>query len=129
MNWGNRVEFSKLVGKTLVRIEGAEVGSERIEFFEKDGEEYVLYHSHDCCESVSVEDICGDIADLLNTPILAAEEAESDTNPEGVKVPDYQDSFTWTFYKLSTIRGSVTIRWYGSSNGYYSERARFEKVV
>lgn len=75
-------------------------------------------------------DIAGDFQDLLGSPVLLAEEVISDNEtPEGVKPQDQaDDSFTWTFYKLSTIKGSVTIRWYGESNGYYSESVDFEKI-
>ena len=57
---------------------------------------------------------------LIGEEILLAEEATSNENPKGIK-PEYQESFTWTFYKLATRKGYVDIRWYGESNGYYSE--------
>ena len=74
-------------------------------------------------------DIAGDLLDLIGRPILLAEEVIYEReNPSGVEIPAYQDGFTWTFYKLSTMAGSVTIRWYGQSNGYYSERVTFKQV-
>ena len=110
-------KFEDLVGKVLVSVENK--GDEMI-FTLDNGEAYKLYHDQDCCESVGIEDVIGDLNDLVGSPILMAEEVTSDTNPEGI-TKEYQDSFTWTFYKLATIKGYVTIRWYGESNGYYSE--------
>ena len=113
------MEITELLGKTASAIE---VNSEDIIFTMTDGSKYKMYHQQDCCEDVRVEDVCGDIADLLNTPFVQAEES-SDHGESG----DFE-SFTWTFYKLGTNKGSVTIRWYGTSNGYYSEAVNFEKV-
>ena len=120
-------KFEDLKGCTIASIEGAERLSEQIIITLDNGEKYQMFHYQSCCENVSVEDIIGDIDDLIGTPILMAEEAESGENPEGVEV-EYQDSFTWTFYKLATIKGYVTIRWYGESNGWYSESVDFELV-
>jgi hypothetical protein len=101
-------------------------GSDRVIIKTSDGFEYVMYHSQDCCEGVSIEDVAGDFADLIGSPILEAEEVSNkNENPEGTPVKEYQESWTWTFYKLSTIKGSVTLRWYGESNGYYSESVDF----
>ena len=78
------------------------------------------------CESVTIEDITGDLNDLIGTPITKAEESTSGENPPDIKNKNFQDSsFTWTFYQFATVRGYVTGRWYGESNGYYSERVDF----
>ena len=116
-----------IVGKTVVAIDGCVSGSDRIELKTSDGEKFIMYHNQDCCESVTIEDVVGDVQDLIGSPILKADEIVSNDNPPDVQ-KDYQDSFTWTFYNLATIKGYVTIRWYGESNGYYSESVEFEKV-
>lgn len=120
-------KFEQLKGLTLTDISSTE---EEMVFKADSGQSYRLYHQQDCCENVMIEDICGDLDDLLNEPLTEAEEIihAQDINPEGVDVPEYQDSFTWTFYKLSTRKGSVTIRWYGESNGYYSESVDFARI-
>ena len=114
--------FSDLVGKTLTKIEGCEKGSNEIKFYASDGTVWRMYHDQDCCESVMVEDVCGDVTDLIGSPILRASEDSNSDTPPGVSVPELcDDSFTWTFYNIGTFKGHVTIRWFGTSNGYYSE--------
>jgi hypothetical protein len=121
------VDFSILKGKILSTVEI--IDDDEIIFTTREGEKYRMYHFQDCCETVSIEDICGDLKDLIDSEILLAEEvSNSDENPDGVPIPKYQDSFTWTFYKLATAKGFVTIRWYGESNGYYSESADFVQL-
>lgn len=121
-------EFNELIGKTIISIVG-KVGDDEMIFNTSDGKQYKLFHYQDCCESVTIEDIIGDIGDLIGNSILLAEEVSNNENPVGYVSDGYQDSFTWTFYKLATIKGSVTIRWYGESNGYYSESVDFCEVT
>lgn len=120
------MDINKIIGETFSQIMLAEDNSE-ITFFVDGKEKYRMFHSQDCCENVTVEDIIGDIQDLIGSPITMAEEVTSNENPEGI-TKDYQESFTWTFYKLATIKGYVTIRWYGESNGSYSEGVDFAEI-
>lgn len=117
--------FESLVGKTLVSVEN--VNDEELRFTTVEGEVYVLYHDQDCCESVYIEDIVGNLDDLVGTPILKADEVHSHDAQPGQDV-SWHESFTWTFYKLATVKGYVDIRWFGSSNGYYSESVSFRRI-
>jgi hypothetical protein len=74
---------------------------------------------------VGIEDVEGDLADLEGSPLLVAEEVSGADAPPppGEHV---QESYTWTFYKFATAKGHVTVRWLGTSNGYYSERVDFK---
>ena len=112
-----------LKGKTLSSITG-EVGDGEVVFVTTDGERYRMYHEQDCCESVSLEDIVGDLQDLVGSEILIAEEVEGESPTD---FEEYE-SHTWTFYKFATRKGYVDLRWLGSSNGYYSEGVSFCKA-
>jgi hypothetical protein len=116
-------DFSVLKGKVLKEV--TENGDE-MKFVTVDDEVYTLYHSQDCCESVSIESIVGDLNDLVGSEILLAEEALGDTPADTER--EFYESYTWTFYKLATIKGYVDVRWLGESNGYYSESVTFEQV-
>lgn len=124
------MEFNNLLGKTLTKIEQQSEtmncsDGDELHFYCSDGTHYALYHYQDCCEYVSIEDIGGNLNDLIGSPITMAEEStNSDEPPRGTS----DESYTWTYYKLATVKGYVTIRWYGESNGYYSESVDFKEI-
>jgi hypothetical protein len=113
--------YKPLIGKVFTSVEligkFSEVGQE-IQFKDQDGLFAKFYHQQDCCESVGVEDINGDLSDLVGQPILMAESVSKEEDGLG-------EHHTWTFYKFATVKGFVDVRWHGSSNGYYSEAVEF----
>lgn len=118
------IQFSDLIGQRFLRIDAEERG-DTVRFLCDDGRVFSMEHIQDCCESVSLEDICGDLSDLLNAEILDARE---ETGGEALGGDRGDESFTWTFYILRSTKGTVTLRWYGHSNGYYSESVSFSET-
>jgi len=113
-----------MVGKVFTSV--TETGDTMV--FENDNDRYVFFHAQDCCESVGINDIVGDLSDLVGEPLLVAEEVSGES-PVGFE-DEYHESVTWTFYKFATRKGYVDVRWLGESNGYYSESVElgYEKV-
>lgn len=123
-------KFSDLLGKEVTRLEisGDEVLIGVAE--EKGGGFYerlfMLYHEQDCCESVTVDDVVGDVDDIVGEVLTMAEES---TNSDEPGRDYYEESYTWTYYRFATARGYLTVKFYGASNGYYSESVHFREVV
>ncbi len=109
------VSIEAMRGLTFTAVEGVTHGSERVTFTAADGRRFVFYHEQDCCEHVQVQQVDGDPADLVGAPLVMAEAS-------AMELPEADgDSATATFYRFGTVLGYVTIRWLGTSNGYYGE--------
>jgi hypothetical protein len=115
--------MSYLKGKIIKKIEHNKNDGDELLFYLKDDCEVVkMLHIQDCCECVRIEDVIGNLDDLIDTPIIEARETINDNHND-----DNDDRYmTWTFYNLVTKKGYVDIRWCGESNGYYSERVNFQ---
>lgn len=115
----SKCDLSALVGEIPVKITGS-VGGDEITIACESELLVTFYHDQDCCESVTIYDICGDWEDLLGVKLVHAEE----------RVGSYDDGkeheyVTWTFYDFQSTKGSVNVRWCGESNGYYSESVNY----
>lgn len=116
-------EFNELIGKTITKIEsvydyysdnrkdGVERGAQQIIFTMDDGTVLIISHDQFGGEDVNVEDIIGDIQCLIGSPLTQAEVVHEENK---------ENYCAWSFCKFATVKGYVTIRWYGESNGYYS---------
>lgn len=110
--------FSELVGKTITYLDDYEIQT-------SDGNKYMFYHEQDCCESVSLHEIKGNIDDILNSPVTLAE--EDGCEPDDWKA-GYEESYTFSNYFLETVKGRLEIYFLGTFNGYYGESMNFYKV-
>lgn len=123
MSWVYVSTFDELKNKKFSSVTSNSDGL----YLKNDTESYAIMHKQDCCEHVELIDIVGDIKDLENSQIYIAEcvtnDASGERDPNGYKT----ESATWSFIKLATFKGYVDLRFFGQSNGYYSETAELYK--
>ena len=114
-DYDSSANIADMVGKVFTSV--TETGDTMV--FENATDRYVFFHEQNCCESVGINDVVGDLSDLVGEPLLIADEVSGET-PVDFNERDHE-SVTWTFYKFATRKGYVDVRWLGESNGYYSE--------
>lgn len=97
------------------------VNNDEMIFTMEDGSVFKFYHEQNYGESVSIKQIDGELSHLVGEPLVMVDEIINEGSSEC-------GTATWTFYKFATIKGYVTVQWYGESNGYYSESVYFDRV-
>lgn len=88
-------------------------------------EAFRMYHSQDCCECVMVYDVSDDISKLIGSRVVLATQNILQDWPGDIKYNPF-DSYTWTIFRFVNESGvDITVRWLGTSNGFYSESVYF----
>ena len=114
--------YTEFSGKTIQEIRGCKKHSDEVTIKFTDGTCLKFYHRQDCCETVLLEDFDTAPEDLINTNIISIEERKYSDSENAVKpLNDWAESYTWTFYIIKTSKFTMWMRWYGESNGWYSE--------
>lgn len=111
--------IESIVGHVITEIVGGE-SSDRITFELDNGEKYIMEHQQNCCESVSIHDIYGDLRGLVGQKVEETDEAVEDLTEDC-------ESGTMTRFIIRTNEQTVQITWHGYSNGYYGEGVSFYK--
>ena len=108
-NW-ERVGISHLLGKM---VESITLNDDKTELTIvcKGGYRYLMMHEQDCCESVWLDDLDGELSDWQNVTVLEASESASLADSTEMQ---------WTFYRLACNLHSLCLRWCGSTDSVYS---------
>jgi len=118
---GKMVEFSDLIGKTIIHIEGLEPSNDHIKFYIDNNKYYQMCNFwREFEEDVYIKEVEGDIKDLIGTPIVEAEVVKEDSKE--------RECLHYTFYKFRTNKDYFTITWTCNDSAFYSQDVDFEYV-
>ena len=129
--WDKTAPINTLIGLTIVETnlesKYADTIDDKLVLKTLCNRTFEMYHEQDCCESVSLIDVAGDFSDILGQVVTDArmDFSHGDEGPDD----SHDESTTWTYVKIVTQKGEVSLRWFGSSNGYYSETPDFYETV
>lgn len=117
--------FDFIIGKTIKSFNLNDNKTELIFISEDDKIYKMFYHNMGNSECV-LEDIVGDLNDLVGMPILKAYKTIENGKSKINKF--FNDWELWTFYNFSTIKGTITLKWVDIDDYYYSVEVQFEEI-
>jgi hypothetical protein len=124
-------EFSVLIGKTISSITAGEDsdGNDTLTFVCSDSTQYLMSHSQENGEEFEYN-LGGSISDATDSEVLTARRVEYPqcTVPPGESSDDDVEFFTWTIFKLYTVKGTCDIKWLGTSTSAFTNRIDFEEI-
>lgn len=110
-----------MIGETIKYIDVDEY-DHQIRVETESGRVFLIYHKQDCCESVRLVDINGNIKHLEGKVI------EDFSHMSKRYSNEYGNSETTTIITFFVDDSTVTTRLIGESNGYYSEEISVEEI-
>ena len=124
MGWKDRIELEDLDGEVLTHIDvdSDDKKGDQILLTTQSGRQIRIYHEQDCCEHVRIEGTDGEWRELYGKPILEAVHEEDGGEWEG-------GTCTRTTLTFRVDSATVISRWFGESNGYYSEAVNIEDIT
>ena len=126
--WSND-NIDLLKGLTVKTIDAFEGGGD-IMITTNCGRQFRFTHFQDCCEHVDIYSIDGDLKRLEGFRLVDVQ-METVDEPEGWADSDeakWADSYTFTDVVFKTNAQTICVKWFGESNGYYSEGVDFEEL-
>lgn len=109
--------LNDLFGRKIESVEGCYKGSNFMKIKFTDGIS-VVFQPSNLCANVEIDDVNGDPQGMVGHLIKKVEVV---SNKQFSAKDEYTKNYLWTFYKFATLDGYIDIRWYGTSNGWYSE--------
>lgn len=117
------MEAAELTGETLTYID-IDPENDEILLTTQSGRRIKFHHRQDCCESVRIVGTDGEWRSLIGKPLVEVKHDAVNADDEGS-----DGSATRTTLTFRVDDATVISRWFGNSNGYYSERVDIEEIT
>jgi len=115
-----------MVGRVVKYVD---IDKEEMKITCEDNSVFTFYHEQDCCEFVHIVDTVGEPMSLKGWKLLLVDMEVSQELDVDNEQGSHDDSCTTTVVKFVTDENTVSVKWIGESNGYYSESVDLKQFL
>lgn len=108
-----QISPQSFLGATITQVKGMKANGNWV-LLTTDRGTIKMGHERECCEWVTLIDVCGDPADLIGGTIAVFECRIGDAKGKSIPTKSRPRAPTprqYTFYEIRTTKGDVTLRW------------------